>query len=158
MKMKVRVRSVLRCSADTAWEAVQRIDLLRKVSEGILSMEGLDLPSPVWEQGKTYEFLIQSGKSHPFRHTVNVIQVDPNQRVYITQEESKALPYWNHHHQVSELGASQCVYTDTIVFSAGLWTPLVWVRAQILYRFRHRGWQRLLDGAGPPPFLSQTKP
>ncbi len=142
--MKICVTSILPCSAEEAWQAITQIGMLQRVSEGMLVLKGQELPTQNWELGQTYFFEIQVGLGKPAIHQVRVVQLDRTRRYFTTEEQGGNIRSWRHEHRIESIDANQCRYTDEIEFSAGTWTPLIWIQAQILYRFRHKNWKRLL--------------
>jgi len=53
---------------------------------------------------------------------------------------------WDHEISIRHASATCCFYTDSVDIEAGLLTPLVWLFAQALYRYRQRRWRSFTGG------------
>ncbi len=79
-----------------------------------------------------------------YRHTIEVLEVDPSTRTVRTHEHGGVLRTWNHTLHVEPLGDWSCRYTDTIDIDAGMATPIAVAVAKGIFRYRHRRWGKLV--------------
>jgi hypothetical protein len=61
-----------------------------------------------------------------------------------TQEQGGLIKSWDHEIKFEVKDSKTCIYTDTVKIKAGAFTALVWLFANILYRYRQRRWKQLL--------------
>jgi hypothetical protein len=129
--MQVHVKSWLPCTAQQMWEAIQSSALLQEVSPN-LGDSPILLPSPMparWTDAS--QIVLQL----PWfgRRTIAVERVDPH----------RVVRRWHHTMAVTTAPQGGCYYADTVEIDAGACTLPVYVLAQYLYRYRHRGWKKV---------------
>ncbi|WP_244866402.1 MULTISPECIES: hypothetical protein [Rhodococcus] len=79
-----------------------------------------------------------------YRHTIEVVEVDPATRTVRTHEHGGVLRQWNHTLHVEPLGEGRCRYSDVVDIDAGRLTPVAVAVAGALFRYRQRRWHRLV--------------
>jgi len=139
----VRVSTELDTSADAAWNAVKRIDTFRYVTRGVLDYRtAQDTPAELREgmvvRGRLFFFHVLP----TWRHEIRVARVDDGTREIRTTESGGPVTKWGHRISIEPRG-ERARYTDEIEIAAGVLTPLVWLYAQVFYRYRQARWQRL---------------
>jgi hypothetical protein len=142
--MLVRVSTRLPIPADVAWDTVQRVDTLRYVTRGLLGfrMDGA-VPERLF-QGDTYRLrLLFFGVLPAWRHEIHVVSVDQSAHEIRTEERGGPVRTWRHRIAVDGEGWGATRYLDEIEVAAGPLTALVWLYAQVFYRYRQRRWRRL---------------
>lgn len=123
------------------WEAIQSSALLQEVSPN-LGDSPILLPSPMparWTDAS--QIVLQL----PWfgRRTIAVERVDPQARAIQTREQDRVVRSWHHTMAVTTAPQGGCYYADTVEIDAGACTLPVYVLAQYLYRYRHRGWKKV---------------
>ena len=78
-------------------------------------------------------------------HEIHVVRVAEAEREIFTNERGGPGRSWNHRIEITPVAgdAGRCRYSDEIEVRAGALTPLVWLYAQLFYRYRQRRWRRL---------------
>jgi len=148
MATTVHVESELPTSADRVWAAVLRPSTMTYVCRGVLgfpSLAGRTEPFHQGDRGSGWILLFHALPLH--RHTIEVVELDPDVRTVRTLEHGGLLRSWRHTLHVEPSTANRCRYSDTVEIDAGALTPLVVGFAKLLYRYRHRRWQRLARSA-----------
>jgi hypothetical protein len=142
--MVVRVSTRLPVPVDLAWATVKRTDTLRYVTRGLLGFrpEG-EIPERLAE-GETYRMrLLFFGVLPAWRHEIRVARLDDAGHEIRTEERGGPVRDWRHRITVDAEGWGATRYMDEIQIAAGALTPLVWLYAQLFYRYRQRRWRRL---------------
>jgi len=140
----VRVSTRLPVPPDLAWDTVKRTDTLRYVTRGLLGFrpEG-EIPDRLAE-GETYRMrLLFFGVLPAWRHEIQVIRLDDASQEIRTEEHGGPVRDWRHRITVDAEGWGATRYMDEIEIAAGPLTPLVWLYAQVFYRYRQWRWRRL---------------
>jgi hypothetical protein len=140
----VRVSTRLPVPADLAWDTVKRTDTLRYVTRGLLGFrpEG-EIPERLAE-GETYRMrLLFFGVLPAWRHEIRVVRVDDAGHEIRTEERGGPVRDWRHRITVDAEGWGSARYMDEIQIAAGPLTPVVWLYAQLFYRYRQMRWRRL---------------
>lgn len=144
--MRVYVESVLPCSAENAWSAVQTSVLLCEVAFPVIvfrAVAGERFPER-WSPGLTvqcrpYLFAIVP---LPIR-TLRFERVDDEQQAIQTREWDLLVRRWDHLIRVRPETEGICRYSDEIEIEAGWRTPIVALFAKLFYRHRQRRWRRV---------------
>ena len=140
----MRVSTRLPVPPDLAWDTVKRTDTLRYVTRGLLGFrpEG-EIPDRLAE-GETYRMrLLFFGVLPAWRHEIQVIRLDDASQEIRTEEHGGPVRDWRHRITVDAEGWGATRYMDEIEIAAGPLTPLVWLYAQVFYRYRQWRWRRL---------------
>ena len=143
--MVVRVSTVLPTSPDRAWEAVQRPDTLRYITRGLLGFRPLGEVPDTLSEGLTVRLRLMFFHALPaWKHEITVVRLDDGAREIYTNERGGPVRSWNHLIRI-EPGSrdGETRYTDEIEIAAGPMTPLVWLYAQLFYRYRQWRWRKL---------------
>ena len=144
--MRVSIQSLLPCSADAAWEAVQTFRLLEEVAAPLISLHPLPgEEAPLrWHEGRTVRLRPYLFCIIPLGiRTLRFERVSGDNREIQTREFDPLISRWDHHMHFEPLGERQCCYRDEIILEAGWLTPLVWLFAQFFYRHRQRRWRKV---------------
>ncbi len=144
--MKVRIASTFNTPAGQAWMAVRESKTLIYVTKGFLGFKGAEMFPVRWEKGRTEKarllfFGIIPGWSHRLRFT----EISDEKNQLLTEEGGGIISQWNHLIKVEQKDEQSCVYTDEIEIKAGILTPLVWMYANIFYRYRQHRWTKLIE-------------
>ena len=141
--MLVKVSNEYAAPADLVWALVKQSATLRYVCRGLLGFSGT-LPEE-WEEGRSVSVRLFLFNFLPaWRHKITVEKIDDDLRKMQTKEGGGLIKHWSHQITVEPRSDCQCRYTDEIDIKAGLLTPLIWLYAQLLYRYRQRRWRKLL--------------
>lgn len=139
--MRVHVETTLPCSVDMAWSAIQSSDLLMEVTPGN-GERSVVSPSPMPPRWTDARQIVLRLPGLGLR-TIDVVRVDAENHVIETRERDAVVQRWDHTMRVRPTPDGRACYSDTVEIEAGLFTWPVYVAAQCLYRYRHRGWLRI---------------
>ena len=80
-----------------------------------------------------------------WEHKIKFVEISEDNRELLTDEAGGLIKSWIHLIKV-EQGNEQdsTFYTDQVDIQAGIFTPIVWMFSNILYRYRQRRWKKLL--------------
>jgi hypothetical protein len=139
--MRLKFSSLLPCSAERAWARERRLDFLNRISRPLLTFDIAEpAPAPeTWQADADISLaarlfgLVPVGRQH-----IRVTRLDEAARSIETEESGGLVRVWRHRAIITPIGETSCRHDDIIEFQAGLWAPLVWLTAQVLYRYRHR--------------------
>jgi hypothetical protein len=144
--VQVRLESVLPCSADTAWEEVQKTALLAEIAWPLITFGPADdgpLPER-WPNGGTVAVRSYMFGVLPLgTRTLTIEPVAPGARAIQTREHDPLIRRWDHYIRIDDAGANRCRYLDRVDIDAGVLTLPVWLFSQLLFRHRQRRWQRV---------------
>lgn len=143
--MKAVIKSELNIAAIKAWELVQQSNTLIFVCKGLLSFAGSSEFPQRWREGDTintrlYFFGIIPG----WKHALHFTSISDNSMVIYTEEKGGIVQNWKHEIKFETISESTCLYTDSVDIKAGVFTPLIWLYAHILYRYRQYRWKYLI--------------
>ena len=138
--MTVTVSTDLPISADQAWGLAQKPALLAYVLKPFLSTRG-ELPERVAEGEELSAKLRFLGVLPGWTHTLRIERLVPGE--IVSREGGGPVKRWNHRLTFEPLSERSCRYTDAVDVAAGPFTPLVWLFAAFIYRYRHRRWRTL---------------
>ena len=144
----VTVSSILPASADRIWDRLMRLETLQYIAAPYAAFAPVDQDRGlVWKEGETTRFRLHLFGFVPLGlHTIHVCRFDrETYRVY-TEENSRALPVWNHSISIVPLGEGKARYTDEVTIGAGFMTGVVSLWGRLFFRHRQRKWKRLLSG------------
>ena len=149
--MKVRVETQLPISPALAWETVQKPETLQFITRGVLGFRPTGEIPATLEQGMTLEVRLLFFHVLPaWRHEIHVVRLDHRARQIQTEEHGGPVRGWMHLIEINPLAdPGRCRYSDEIEIHAGPLTPLVWLYAQLFYRYRQRRWQKLARSVAP---------
>jgi hypothetical protein len=151
--MRVHLESVLPCSVEQAWDAVQTTALLREVTLPLLTFPAVDPGAlPVrWSALPSVRLrsflygLIPLGE-----RVIEIESVDSDGRVIRTRERDSVVRSWKHRISVQPAARGFARYSDTVDINAGMFTVPIWAFAQCLYRHRQRRWRRVAKRLNDP--------
>ena len=142
--MRAVIKTELPASADRVWSLTQRGDTLSYIARGLVSFGGDGLPESFTEGSAVDVRLWFFGVLPAWRHHLAIRSMDHQQRELLSNEQGGLVRVWNHLIRVEPLKAGRCHYTDDLEIKAGLFTPLVWLFAQLFYRYRQWRWRSWL--------------
>ena len=147
--MRCYVQTHLDVPADAVWMAVKKPATLLHVTRGFLDFSGLDRTIPEWHEGMSFQTRFWFFHVLPawWKHTMTVKQIDEAQRMLVSNEHGGIISKWNHTIRVSP-ATSGCEYSDEIEIKAGLFTAIVWLYANVFYRYRQRRWRKFARKLG----------
>jgi hypothetical protein len=141
-----RVSTNLDCSPERAWDAVQRPETLQYITRGLLGFRALEELPEQFGPGTVLRVRLFFFHVLPaWQHEIAIVRLDPERRELYTNERGGPVRDWNHLITVEALPGApgSARYTDEIDIKGGPLTPLVWLYAQLFYRYRQRRWRRL---------------
>ncbi|MBS9373871.1 hypothetical protein LRS71_11565 [Rhodococcus pyridinivorans] len=141
----IRLGTELPTSAEQVWEAMLSPVTFLYVVRGLLGMPALAgraTPLREGERGSGWLWVLHVIPA--YRHTIEVVEVDPATRTVRTHEHGGVLRQWNHTLHVEPLGEGRCRYSDVVDIDAGRLTPVAVAVAGALFRYRQRRWHRLV--------------
>lgn len=144
-KLKAIVKSQLNTPVNKAWELVNQSQTLVYVCKGLLGFEGSKAFPKQWKTGDTINTRLKFfGFVPAWRHTLRFKKISNDSMVIFTEEKGGIVRTWNHEIKLEAKDQFSCFYTDTVEIKAGLFTPLVWVFAKVLYLYRQHRWKHLV--------------
>jgi ligand-binding SRPBCC domain-containing protein len=144
-ELRVKVSTTFSSSADKVWALVRKSDTLLFVTRGFLGFSGSHRFPTEWREGSTENTrLMFFGLIPAWKHSITFQEIDDSRRVLFTKEGGGLVPVWNHLIQVTPEQNETCSYTDDVEVKAGVLTLLVWLYANIFYRYRQFRWRLLL--------------
>lgn len=144
MTAVVRVSTHLDAPAARAWELARRSDTFRYVTRGLLGFRSPEPLPEVWREGRSARGRLVFFHLIPaWTHEIRIASVDAHAREIRTHEAGGPVTAWSHRIRVRPDGEGSR-YTDEVRISAGLLTPLVWLHAQLFFRYRQMRWRRLV--------------
>ena len=133
---------------DAVWEIATDYGAVAQVCAPLLSFEGL--PDGQVCAGQVIEVRVRLfGLLPPEAYRMEVVACDPIARRFRSREFGMGVRDWIHDLHVLPDGRGSKI-EERIEIEAGWKTPLVALWAQLLYRYRHRGRLRLLQGERVP--------
>ncbi len=143
--MIVRATTTLKIPARAAWELLKLRDTFLYITRGAMCFKGAEswpevLMAPGVEiETVAYPLCFLPGSPH----TIRIVRVDEETMEVDTEEFGGLIRVWNHSMKVEPVSDSRCRYSDRIELHAGLLTPLIWLLANLFYRYRQSRWRRL---------------
>lgn len=145
MSRTIHVETELPTDADRVWSAMQHPASFLYVVRGLFGMPALaGRTEPVREGEVGSGWLFAFHVVPAYRHTIEIVEVDPGARTIRSHEYGGVLKRWDHTLHVEPISDSTCRYSDTVTIEAGNLTGLVAVVATAIYRYRQRRWHRLV--------------
>lgn len=141
----ILIETELPTGADRVWEAMKHPASFLYVTRGLVgfpALAGRTDPMRAGEVGTGWVFAFNLVPVH--RHTIEILEIDEHHRSIRSHEYGGAITRWDHVLHVEPISERSCRYRDTVEIDAGPLTPLVFVVATILYRYRQRRWHRLV--------------
>jgi hypothetical protein len=154
--MKVDVSTPLGCSAEAAWNEVQKTSLLRHVIRPLARVTAVD-PSGFperWREGMTFRCRTYIFGFIPIGvRTLRFRRIDAVAREIVISESDPLVRRWDHTISIAPAGARRSIYRDVIDLDAGALTLVVWAWTSWFYRHRQRRWRALAPtlGSTDPP-------
>ena len=145
MTATVHLETELAAGVDSVWDAMLRPATFLYVVRGLFSvpmLAGRTQPFVAGESGtaRLFFFHVIPG----YRHTINVISVDPASHTVRTHEHGGVVRTWNHTLRAEPIDFGRTRYSDTLEIDAGRLTPAVAFGARWIFRYRQRRWHRLV--------------
>jgi ligand-binding SRPBCC domain-containing protein len=154
--MRLRVSMELDCPPERAWAHTLRTALLNRLTAPLLVFEPID-PDPlpaVWADGDRYLVRLWALGVFPLgtrriETSVTTLDPTPGEQAYCLCDEgsSDLASRWEHRMIVEEVREHRTRYTDAVAIEAGVLTALLWLGAQVLYRYRQYRLREILIGA-----------
>jgi hypothetical protein len=143
----IHVETELPTGADWVWAAMKQPVTFLYVTRGLFGMPALAGRSEPVRAGETGSgWLLAFHVVPAYRHTIEVVAVDEEERTIRTHEHGGVLRRWDHVLHTEPLGGDEarCRYSDTVTIDAGRLTAVVAALAVGIYRYRQRRWHRLV--------------
>ena len=144
--MKVDVSTPLECSAEAAWDEVQKSALLLHVIRPLATVTPTEPPGfpERWREGMTVRCRTRLFGIIPIGvRTVHFHKVDHAAREMVIRESDPLVRRWDHTISVAPAGRMRSIYRDVIDLDAGVLTSVVWAWTSWFYRHRQRRWRAL---------------
>jgi hypothetical protein len=141
----IHLETTLHTSAERVWYAMQSPATFLYVCKGLFgvpALAGRAEPMRVGERGTAWLFAFHLVPA--YRHTIEVVEVDENNRTIRTHECGGVLRAWNHTLHVEPTGNNHCRYSDTVEIDAGRATVLAAAVAVGIFGYRQRRWRKLV--------------
>jgi hypothetical protein len=147
--MRLTMTSTFTYPAERIWAEVQTTRLMLTVIQPLVQFQPAK-PPVLPEQWTTGDYtgrmtllgLIPLGE-HMIRISFPVTQHAGEYQVR-DHGRGQVIARWDHLITVRKLDAARTHYQDDVEVEAGLLTPLVWLFAQLYYRYRHWRWRQLI--------------
>ena len=141
----VHVETVLPTDADRVWPAMLSPVTFLYVCKGLFGIPALSGRSEALRLGECGTgWLFALHVILAYRHTIEIVGVDPASKTVRTREHGGILNAWNHTLHVEPIDERSCRYSDTVDIDAGVATIFVAALATGIYRYRQRGWRKLV--------------
>jgi hypothetical protein len=148
----IHVETELPTGADRVWAAMKQPVTFLYVTRGLFGMPALAGRSEPVRAGEAGSgWLLAFHVVPAYRHTIEVVAVDEEERTIRTHEHGGVLRRWDHVLHAEPVGREpvggeepRCVYSDTVTIDAGRLTAVVAALAVGIYRYRQRRWHRLV--------------
>jgi len=138
----VRLSTDLPLAAERACALAQKPALFQFVVRPVFRVTGLPASGFAAAPGSELSArLWWLGMLPAWRHHLRIVALDP--REISTREHGGIVRIWNHRLTFEPRGEHACRYTDEVTLDAGAATPLVWLFAQALFRWRQARWRAL---------------
>ena len=148
--MRVRVSSAIDCSPERLWTETLTTRLLAYVLFPFVSFSSVDGEFPaIWSERRYPVKILAFGLVPVARHTIDVsvpvVESTPGAQRYVLVDDGSGPLFrtWRHTITVQEVG-EWTVLTDEVRIDSGLLTPLSWLLAHVLYRYRQHRIRRLV--------------
>jgi hypothetical protein len=143
--MIVDVSTVLNCSADKAWDEVQKSSLHRHIIRPLARVVSSGPPIPErWTERLTIRCKLFVFGIIPFGiHTIYFAKINHGNYHIQTHEHNAVISRWNHLVSIKPVNGSRSIYRDTIDIDAGSLTFVIWAWANWFYRHRQWRWRAL---------------
>jgi len=150
LKMKVTIQTRLACAAARAFEEVQRPLLLSYVAAPLLKFAPLNsdrLPD-TWKEGDFFVTMSCFGFLPLGTERIGISIKTRADGVFCLRDDGGGtlVRSWDHLITIHPQSSGACIYRDTVEINTGVLTPLVWIFAQLFYRWRQHRWRRLVAG------------
>jgi len=146
--MKVIIQTRLACAASRAWEEVQKPRLLNHVAAPLLKFAPLNASGfpETWEEGDFFVSMFVLGFLPLGLERIGISTSAGTEGIFRLRDDGGGtlVRSWDHHITIRPDGNEDCLYCDTVDIRAGTLTPLVWIFAQLFYRWRQHRWRRLV--------------
>ncbi|HEV3048580.1 MAG TPA: hypothetical protein VGY13_14595 [Solirubrobacteraceae bacterium] len=140
--MNVTVETELPIPAELACKLAQKPAMLLHVLWPWMGLTPLTpLPEQLVEGDEIVVRLRFFGLLPAWRHTVHVARLAPTE--IVSREHGGPVSTWDHRLSFEPIGERSCRYTDSVEVRSGIATPLTWLYAQLIYRYRSRRWRTL---------------
>lgn len=150
--MHVQLKLVLSCSPDTAWDAIRSPRIFRKVSRPFLyftSLEPDGFPAS-WPTGDHAVRVRGPLRLFPLGERTIAISYAEHAGIRTMQDSGvstsgllTAITSWRHRIAIAQTADGRTLYRDRLEFSAGLFTPLVWLGIWAFWQWRAAGLRRI---------------
>jgi hypothetical protein len=141
----IHLTTILPTGAERVWGAMQSPATFLYVCRGLFgvpALNGRSEPLRAGERGTAW--LLAFHLIPVYRHTIEVIEVDDDNRTIRTHEHGGIITAWNHTLHVQPIDEGACRYSDTVAIDAGRATAAVARLAVGIYRYRQRRWHKLV--------------
>jgi hypothetical protein len=141
----VHVETTLPTDADRVWPAMLSPVTFLYVCKGLFGVPALSGRSEalrLGERGTGWLFAFHLIPA--YRHTIEIVEVDPASKTLRTHEHGGILRSWDHTLHVEPIDERTSRYSDTVDIDAGAATVFVAALATGIYRYRQRRWRKLV--------------
>jgi hypothetical protein len=146
--MKLTIQTRLACAASRAWEEVQKPRLLNYVAAPLLKFSPLNSSGfpETWEDGDFFVSMFVFGFLPLGLERIGISINAGTDGILCFRDDGGGtlVRSWDHDITIRPAENEGCLYCDTVDISAGALTPLVWIFAQLFYRWRQHRWRRLV--------------
>ena len=145
--MNATITSKLNISANDAWHLVKKSSTLTFVTKGLLSFSDCDHFPAEWIENKSVISRLKFfGFIPAWNHQIFFQKVSDPELEIATDERGGIVSKWRHRIKICSMDkGATCLYTDEVEIEAGLFTPVVWLYANLLYRYRQLRWKVLIS-------------
>lgn len=144
LTLKAVIKTELAIPIEEAWELAKQSDTLVYVCKGLLGFQGSNRFPKQWKEGDVITTHLKFFGFIPiWEHVLRFISVSDESNTILTEERGGMVRNWNHEIKLISKNEFCCFYSDTVEINAGAFTPLVWLFAKVLYKYRQHRWNRL---------------
>ncbi|MBI9086035.1 MAG: hypothetical protein JEZ11_20720 [Desulfobacterales bacterium] len=146
--MKAIISTTINTQENRMWDELQKISSLMHVASPLLEfkpLSGSRFPK-LWHVGEEYQLkLFFLGIVPLGRHSIKLVEIDPEKKEIISNENGLFTKTWNHRIKIETIDSHRITYTDEIEIKAGVLTVSIWLFAHLFYRHRQRKWKQLIS-------------
>lgn len=150
--MRVEVSTILNCPVARVWREVGTTRLLKHITYPLAAFDPIE-PRTWPEEWEPRRYLVAMRVLGvlPFgKHWINIsfplADTTPGREHYQVRDNGygDVIRTWDHLITIRELPGGRTHYTDRVNIDAGRLTPMVWLYAQVFYRYRQHRWRGLV--------------
>jgi len=148
--MKVTVSTLLNAQDSKVWALVKKSSTLSYICKGLLEFKGASEFPAEWQTGEMITTRLRLFSLIPaWKHQIHFVKI--RNFTLVTNERGGLVKQWDHTIKIASTTENKCQYTDIVDVSAGMFTPVIFLFAHALYRYRQHRWKKLIQKCSDYP-------